>query len=87
MLDDICLAGLPLSADHVTKILCKSGDQGVYPETIRDDLLGTDTEPHVCQSRALWQQMQLPRHGPEPDTNTHAFYCVAKEESCACLPG
>jgi hypothetical protein len=36
-LDDICLAGLPLSADHVTRILCKSGNDGVYPETVRDE--------------------------------------------------
>jgi hypothetical protein len=36
-LDDICLAGLPLSAEHATRILCKSGNDGVYPETIRDE--------------------------------------------------
>ena len=35
-IDDICLGGLPLSAEHVTKILCKSGDDGVYPETVKD---------------------------------------------------
>ena len=36
-IDDIYLAGLPISADKTLEILCKSGNRGVYPETVLDD--------------------------------------------------
>ena len=37
-IDDIWLAGLPITSDKALAILCKSGDQGVYPETVCDQL-------------------------------------------------